>query len=258
MRFVLRCLAMSGVAAALVSPTTASASARLESKPTGPIIVSAAASLIEAFTRIGEQFERKYDGTDVTFNFDASSALVLQIRSGAPADVFASANEASMDELVDDEHVSAKPVVFARNELMIATKAGNPERIRTLADLADAGTIALCAAAAPCGKYADTALAATGVSIPLERITRGVNAKATLTAVSEGDADAAIVYVTDVKAAGKSVRGVAIPDSDNQIARYPIAPVAERSNTKTAKAFVEYVSSAKGQKVLRMEGFLAP
>ena len=258
MRVVLRCLAMSGVAAALVSPATVSASARLESRPTGSIIVSAAASLTEAFTRIGEQFERKYDGTDVTFNFDASSALVLQIQGGAPVDVFASADEAHMDELVDGGHVTAKPVTFTRNKLQIATKPGNPERIRALVDLADAGTIALCAATVPCGKYADAALDAAGVSIPLERVTRGLNAKATLAAVSEGDADAAIVYVTDVKAAGRSVKGVAIPDADNQIATYPIAAVAERSNTKTAKAFVEYVSSTAGQNALRREGFLAP
>jgi molybdate transport system substrate-binding protein len=257
-RFVLRCLAISGVAAALVSPAAVSASVRVEAKPTGPIIVSAAASLTEAFTRIGEKFEKRYDGTDVTFNFDASSALALQIQGGAPADVFASADEASMDKLVDDEHLTAKPVVFARNELMIATKPGNPEKIGTLADLAAAGTIALCAAAAPCGKYADAALAAAGVSIPLERITRGVNAKATLTAVSEGDAEAAIVYVTDVKAAGMSVKGVVIPGGESQIATYPIAVVAETSNAKTARAFVEYVSSTAGQNVLKREGFLAP
>jgi molybdate transport system substrate-binding protein len=257
-RFVLRCLAISGVAAALVSPAAVSASVRVEAKPTGPIIVSAAASLTEAFTRIGEKFEKRYDGTDVTFNFDASSALALQIQGGAPADVFASADEASMDKLVDDEHLTAKPVVFARNDLMIATKPGNPEKIGTLADLAAAGTIALCAAAAPCGKYADAALAAAGVSIPLERITRGVNAKATLTAVSEGDAEAAIVYVTDVKAAGMSVKGVVIPGGESQIATYLIAVVAETSSAKTARAFVEYVSSTAGQKVLKREGFLAP
>jgi molybdate transport system substrate-binding protein len=163
-----------------------------------------------------------------------------------------------MDKLVDDGHVTAKPVVFAHNELMIATKPGNPEKIRTLADLADAGTIALCAATVPCGKYADAVLDAAGVSMPLEQITRGLNAKATLTAVSEGDADAAIVYVTDVKAAGQSVKGVAIPDAENRIATYPIAPVAETSNAKTARAFVEYVSSRAGQRLLRREGFLAP
>lgn len=244
------------VVAALVSP--GSASTRVPSKPTGAITVSAAASLTEAFTQIGKQFEKRHPGTDVTFNFDASSALVLQIQGGAPVDVFASADEANMDKLVDGGQVTAKPVVFAQNELEIATKPGNPEKIETLTDLADAGTIALCAAEVPCGKYADAALVAAGVTIPTESITRGLNAKATLTAVSAGDANAAIVYVTDVKAAGSSVKGVVIPDGENQVAVYPIAPLAQASNAKTAKAFAKYVASPAAHKVLKRHGFLAP
>jgi molybdate transport system substrate-binding protein len=240
-----------------LDPTTAGAAASAPSKPSGEITVSAAASLTEAFTQIGAQFERKYRDVDVSFNFDASSALVLQIQQGAPVDVFASADEANMDRLVDGGQVTAKPVVFARNELAIATKPGNPEKIVTLADLADVpGVVALCAAAVPCGKYADAALEAAGVTIPPEKITRGLNAKATLTSVSAGDADAAIVYVTDVNAAGSSVRGVAIPDADNQVAVYPIAPVADAANVATAKAFTKYVSSPAGQRVLKRYGFL--
>jgi molybdate transport system substrate-binding protein len=242
---------------ALVAPTGASASP--SRKPTGEIVVSAAASLTEAFTQIGKQFEKKFDGTDVTFNFDASSALVLQIRQGAPVDVFASADEANMDKLVDGGEVAATPVVFARNELEIATKPGNPEKIRTLADLADIpGVVALCAAEAPCGKFADAALAAAGVELAPDEVTRGLNAKATLTAVSAGDADAAIVYVTDVEAAGSSVRGVPISDADNQVAIYPIAPLADAANPVTAGAFARYVASPAGRKVLQRYGFRAP
>jgi molybdate transport system substrate-binding protein len=243
---------------ALVAPVRASASAPAEAKVTGSITVSAASSLTEGFTQIGKQFQKKFQGTTVTFNFDASSVLVLQIQQGAPADVFASADEANMQKLQDGGQVKAKPVVFTRNKLEIATKPGNPKRIRTLADLATAGTIALCASEVPCGKYADAALAAAGVTIPPEDITRQLNAKATLTAVSAGDAEAAIVYVTDVRSAKSSVTGVPIPPKQNQIAIYPIAPLAASGNPTTAKAFARYVGSPAGQRVLRRLGFRAP
>jgi molybdate transport system substrate-binding protein len=244
------------VSIAVVAP--GSASTRAEPKLTGSITVSAASSLTEAFTQIGTQFEKKNPDADVTFNFDASSALVLQIQSGAPVDVFASADEANINKLVDGDQVTSEPVVFAENELEIATKPGNPEKIKTLADLADAGTIALCASEVPCGKYADAALSEAGVTIPPEQVTRGLNAKATLTAVSTGDANAAIVYVSDVKAAGSAVEGVKIPDDENQIALYPIAPLASSENAETAKAFSRYVASPAGRRVLKRYGFLAP
>jgi molybdate transport system substrate-binding protein len=236
---------------ALVAPATASTPAT--TKPTGAITVSAAASLTEAFTEIGERFEKRFKGTDVTFNFDASSALALQIQGGAPVDVFASADEANMDKLVDGGQVTAKPVRFARNQLQIAVKPGNPEQVTGLADLA---IVALCAPEVPCGKYADAALAAAGVTIPVDQITRGQTSKATLTAVSAGDANAAVVYLTDVQSAGSSVDGVKIPPSENQIAIYPIAPLGEAANPKTAKAFSTFVASPAGQRILRKYGFL--
>jgi molybdate transport system substrate-binding protein len=239
---------------ALVAPAMASTPAK--TKPTGAITVSAATSLTEAFTEIGERFEKTFKGTDVTFNFDASSALLLQIQGGAPVDVFASADEANMDKLVDGGQVTAEPVVFARNLLEIAVKPGNPEDVAGLADLADVGIVALCAAEVPCGKYAEAALAGAGVTIPVDQITRGQTSKATLTAVSAGDAEAAIVYVTDVKSAGTSVDGVKIPPSENQIAIYPIAPLDDAANPKTAKAFSKYVASPVGQRILRKYGFL--
>lgn len=242
-------------AAALVGPTTA-ASTAAPTMPKGEITVSAAASLTEAFTEIGAKFERKHEGTDVTFNFDASSALVLQIEGGAPADVLASADDATMDRLVDGGQVTTAPVTFAHNKLRITVKPGNPERVRGLADLADVGVVSLCAPEVPCGKYADAALAEARVTIPTDRITRGRNAKGALTAVSAGDAAAAIVYVTDVEAAGSSVRGVTIPDARNQIATYPIAPLADAPNGRTAKAFVRFVMSRAGQQILEQHGFL--
>jgi molybdate transport system substrate-binding protein len=250
-------LAVISCVGAFVSPGSL-ASAAAPSTPTGAITVSAASSLTEAFTEIGTQFEKRYKSTDITFNFDASSALVLQVQSGAPVDVFASADEANMDKLVSGGQVTTTPVVFAQNRLEIAVKPGNPAKIKRLADLATAGVVALCAPEVPCGKYADAALAAAGVKIPPDEITRGQNAKATLTAVSAGDADAAIVYVTDVEAAGSSVAGVKIPKSQNQLARYPIAPLADTENARTAKAFATYVASTAGEKVLAKYGFVAP
>jgi molybdate transport system substrate-binding protein len=254
-RVIVPVLAALVATAVLVGPG-ASASTPAQTKPTGAITVSAASSLTEAFTEIGAQFEKKNKGTEVTFNFDASSALVLQVQSGAPVDVFASADEANMQKLADGGQVTAEPVNFAQNKLQIAVKPGNPEKVKGLADLADAGVVSLCAPEVPCGKYAEAALAAAEVTIPTDQITRGQNAKATLTAVSAGDAAAAIVYVTDVKAAGSSVKGVKIPDSQNQIATYPIAALADAPNPKTAKAFAKYVASPDGQRVLRKYGFL--
>ena len=246
------------VAVAAFVPSGASASTAVRRAPSGAITVSAAASLTEAFTQIGKQFEKKYQGTDVTFNFDASSALVLQVQGGAPVDVFASADEANMDKLVSGGQVTATPIDFARNKLQIAVKPDNPKQVRSLGDLATVGIVSLCAPEVPCGKYADAALAGADVVISPEQITRGQNAKATLTAVSAGDADAAIVYVTDVRAAGSSVEGVRISDRHNEIAIYPIAPLADASNPRTAKAFAKYVASPAGEKVLRRSGFLAP
>ncbi len=236
---VLTPIAVALVAAATFTGPLASGSTTAATKSTGGITVSAAASLTEAFTQIGAQFERKYQGTDITFNFDASSALVLQIQSGAPVDVFASADEASMTKLVDGDQVTAKPVDFAKNKLEIATKPGNPAKITSLADLASASIVALCASEVPCGKYADAALSEAGVTIPADHITRATNARSTITAVSTGDADAAVVYGTDVKSAGSSVAGVKIPDSQNQIAIYPIAPLAGAANPASAKAFAK-------------------
>jgi molybdate transport system substrate-binding protein len=244
--------------ASLVPGASVSATTPAAAKPTGSITVSAASSLTEAFGAIGAKFEKKYKGTEVTINFDSSSSLVTQIQSGAPVDVFASADEANMQKLTDGGQVTVKPVVFAKNLLEIAVKPGNPKQVKSLADLATVGTVALCASEVPCGKYADAALAAAGVTIPADQITRNVNAKATLTAVSAGDADAAIVYVTDVKAAGSSVKGVKIPTAQNQVATYPIAPLANAANKVTAKAFAKYVAAPAGEKILERHGFLAP
>lgn len=224
----------------------------------GRITVSAAASLTEAFGEIAKQFEARNPGVEVTSNFDASSALVEQIRQDAPVDVFASADEANMEKLVGDGLVEGTPEVFARNEAVIVTKPGNPDGIKGLADLADVGVVALCGEEVPCGKIAAKLLAEAGVTIPADRITRGQNVKATLGAVVNGDARAGIVYVTDAKAAGDGVASVRIPESPASINVYPIGVLKASGHKAVAAAFVRYVVSARGQAVLGAAGFLPP
>lgn len=224
----------------------------------GEITVSAAASLTEAFDRIKTDFEQANPGTTVTANYDSSTILSQQILDGAPVDVFASADEANMAKLVDADAVAGEPTVFARNQLAIVTKPGNPEGIETLADLADVGVVSLCGQDVPCGRLAGQVLDGAGVAIPESSVTRGQNVRATLTAVTEGDAVAAIVYSTDARSAGDQVETVDIAVADNAIATYPAAVLAEASNAELAEAFVAYVASAEGQAVLEELGFLAP
>jgi len=240
----------------LLGATPATARPAGGTTPTGSITVSAAASLTEAFTALGDRFERRNPRADVTFNFGSSSSLVSQIQAGAPADVFAAADLATMDRLVADGEVATTPTPFARNTMVIAVKPGNPEELTGVDDLADAGTISLCGAAAPCGVYAARVLERAGVTVPERRITRGADARATVGAVARGDAAAAIVYVTDVEAAGRSVAAVAIPAAQNVIAVYPIAPLAASSNRRLARAFVDFVTSPAGQRTLAAYGFL--
>ena len=222
----------------------------------GSITVSAASSLTEAFTQMAKGFETKNKGTSITFNFGASNALAAQIQGGAPADVFASADGANMQKVVTSGQVTARPVDFTANLLTIVVKKGNPDHVATLADLPKLTTISLCAAAVPCGKYASQMLSQDGITIPTAKTTLGQDVKATLTAVSAGDADAGIVYVSDAKSAGGTVTQIKIPASLNVLAVYPIAPIAASRNPKLASAWVHYVVSAAGQKTLLKFGFL--
>jgi molybdate transport system substrate-binding protein len=224
----------------------------------GEITVSAAASLTEAYTQIGADFEAAHPGTTVTFNFDSSGTLARQILDGAPVDVYASADEADMTELTDADLVAGEPTVFARNQLAIVTKPGNPLGIAGLADLADAGVVALCDQGAPCGRFAAQVLADAGVTIPETRVTLGQNVKATLTAVGEGDAVAGIVYVTDAAAAGEAVTTVDIPEDQNAIATYPLGVLSAAAEPAVARAFADYVTSDEAQLVLEELGFLPP
>jgi molybdate transport system substrate-binding protein len=227
-------------------------------KATGAITVSAAASLTEAFTKIGKDFSAANPGATVTFNFGSSGTLATQIQQGAPADAFASADPANITTLQQAGLVDDRATVIAKNKLVIVTKPGNPKHVKTLADLATVGIVSLCGETVPCGKYADQALTTAGVTIPADTITRGADVKATLGAVTTGDADAAIVYVTDAKTAGSAVAAVTIPAAQNVIATYPIAVLKASGNPTTARAFVQYVASKAGQSTLASYGFLPP
>ncbi|HPU40356.1 MAG TPA: molybdate ABC transporter substrate-binding protein [Microthrixaceae bacterium] len=242
--------------------TTSTSTTAVAPKVTGDVTVSAAASLKETFTQIGKDFESANPGAKVTINFGSSGDLATQIQSGAPVDVAAFAAESNMTTLSDASLLDGSSEAFATNSLVIVTKPGNPKKIKGLADLAtvarSGGTISLCATTAPCGKYADQILQGAKVAIPGDKVTRGQDVRATLTAVTDGDADAAIVYVTDAKAAGDAVDSVEIPTDQNAVAKYPIAVIKATTNAAASKAFMTYVMGTNAQKVLSNAGFGAP
>jgi molybdate transport system substrate-binding protein len=219
----------------------------------GEVTVFAAASLTESFTELGRRFEEANPDATVTFNFAGSSALAKQIDDGAPADVFASAAPRNMDEV----RTAGAPTTFVRNKLMIAVPKGNPGGVEDLADFADDDRkIALCAAEVPCGAAAAKAFDAAGVTPRPDTLERDV--KAVLTKVSLGEVDAALVYRTDVRAAGGEVEGIAFPEADEAINDYPIAVLADAPNAEGAQAFVDLVLSADGKAVLTKAGFEKP
>jgi molybdate transport system substrate-binding protein len=237
------------------SGTTPGASAG--SAVTGGITVFAAASLTESFTRLGADFEAANPGAKVAFNFAGSSALAQQIDQGAPADVFASAAPATMKQVTDTGAATGTPTVFVRNVLQIAVPKGNPGRITGLADFGEADKkIALCAEQVPCGAAAKKVFEAAGVIPAPDTLEQDV--KAALTKVKLGEVDAALVYRTDVKSAGDEVEGIEFPEADRAVNDYPITALAKAPNAAGAKAFVDFVLSAKGRAVLDEAGFAAP
>ena len=258
--FVVRSVATLVVAPLVLIPAFDAGASVAVKKPklTGSIVVSAASSLTQAFQHIATKFEKQYPHTSVTFNFGSSTTLATQVLAGAPADVFASADLTDMDTVVSAGYVRSAPTIFARNQMEIAVKPGNPSNITGLSSLPTAGIVSLCAATAPCGKYAANILLRAGVNIPASVITREPNSQSTVQQVALGDANAAIVYVTDVNSVGKQAFGVKIPAGQNTIADYPIASLTTSRNPKLAKAFVAYVRSPQGQKSLHNQGFLAP
>ncbi|MEN9643993.1 MAG: hypothetical protein RL238_662 [Actinomycetota bacterium] len=223
----------------------------------GDITVFAAASLTAAFTEIGDAFMAANPDATVTFNFAASSELVTQIAEGAPADVFASADLNNMTKLTAAGDNATEPVVFATNLLEIIVGRGNPEGITGVADLANPDLIVVtCAPEVPCGKYAAQIFENAGFTVTPKSLEE--NVKAVVSKVILGEADAGIVYATDVETAGDQAAGVAIPVDINVVAEYPIAVTRTAVDAEGAQAFIDFVTSAEGQDILASYGFLAP
>jgi molybdate transport system substrate-binding protein len=222
----------------------------------GIITVAAAASLTEAFTQIGKDFQAENPGSTVSFTFGSSATLAAQITQGAPIDVFAAASTATM-KTVTDAGAAGTPTDFASNTLEIAVPKGNPHHITGLKDFADkARRIALCDPSVPCGAAAVTVFAAAKITAAPDTLEQDV--KATLQKVSRDEVDAALVYRTDVISRPDQVDGIEFPESKLAVNRYPIAALKASKNATLARDFVDHVLSAAGQTVLRRAGFEKP
>ncbi|MET0928201.1 MAG: molybdate ABC transporter substrate-binding protein [Aeromicrobium sp.] len=221
------------------------------------ITVFAAASLKSSFTEIGQKFEAENKGVTVKFNFAGSSDLVAQIQQGAPADVLASADTKNMDKAAGDDLVEGTPANFATNTLEIATPPDNPAKIDSLDDLADPDVkVVICAAEVPCGAAAAGVEQAGGVDI--QPVSEEQSVTDVLNKVITGEADAGLVYVTDVKTAGDTVLGVTFPEADQVVNTYPIAALSGSENKDVAQAFADFVTGTEGQAVLAAAGFATP
>lgn len=224
------------------------------STPTGTITVFAAASLQATFTELARTFEAENPGTHVALSFAGSSDLAGQLNHGAPADVFASADRANMKKLQDAGLAEGTPKDFATNTLAIAVPPGNPAGITSLQDLARPGIkLVTCARQVPCG--AATAKVAQAAGVTLSPVSEENAVTDVLGKVTSGEADAGLVYGTDIKAAGSSAEGIAFPEAASAVNTYPITGVTTSRNKATAQAFLNLVAGADGQKVLAAAGF---
>jgi molybdate transport system substrate-binding protein len=223
---------------------------------TGTVTVFAAASLTDVFTDLGDRLERENPQLTVQFNFAGSSALAAQISQGAPADVFASANTTQMD-VVTGAGLGTEPAVFAANVLEIAVPKGNPGKVTGLADFGNPDlALAVCAPDVPCGAAARAVFTDAGITARPD--TEEEDVKAALTKVQLGEVDAALVYATDVRAAGSAVEGIPFPEADRAVNDYPICTLSTAPNPTAARAFVELVTSPSGRSALAAAGFRTP
>jgi len=246
------------VMASLVSNAASATPISQLTKLSGDLTISSAASLTDAFNALAVQFRMDNKGVKVRLNYGSSSTLVSQIQSGAPSDLIASADLSNIEKLVASGNVVVAPKVFARNSMSIAVKKGNPKSVRSVADLPSLDFVALCGKTVPCGVYASSVLNKAGTFLVESKVTRGIDVKATLSAVANGDADAAIVYKTDVLAAKKTVVGIDIPIAQNVKVMYGIAPIRGSKNLTNAKAFIDFVLSERGWKILKSFGYERP
>jgi molybdate transport system substrate-binding protein len=239
-----------GASSGATSPSTSS------SGVTGTLTVSAASSLTDVFTQLGNQFMAANPGLKIAFNFGSSSDLAEQIVQGAPVDVFASASDSTMQTVVDAGDAS-NPTTFASNWLEIATPPSNPAHVRSLADLAMSSvSVAICTPDAPCGAATRTLFDNNHLTVT--PVTLEPDVRSVLTKVTSDEVDAGVVYITDVQAAGSDVNGVSIPARNNVSTSYLIDALDQASNAGAAAAWVAFVLSPTGQQALTQAGFAKP
>lgn len=223
----------------------------------GQVLVSAAASLTDAFGAIEAAYEQAHPKAEVVLNLAGSSMLREQILEGAPADVYASANESNMAQLVAAGRIEGQPVRFALNRMQIAVPAGNPAGVAGLGDFARKDLlVGICTPDVPCGAFAEAIFANAGVTPSVD--TYEPNVRALLTKVETGDLDAALVYATDVISAGGTVDGIELPEAVQVVATYWIAVVADAPDPVEARRFVDFVTSDEGRRILASFGFETP
>jgi molybdate transport system substrate-binding protein len=219
------------------------------------ITVLAAASLTGTFTELGQEFEQQHKGVTVKFAFDSSATLAQQATQGAPADVLATADPTTMESAKAAQ--AETPKTFATNQLVMVTPADNPGHVSSFADLDKSSvTWVMCVPTAPCGIVADALLKQDGITG--KPASQEVDVKSTLAKVTEGEADAGLVYTTDAQAAGSQVKAIAIPGSEQQVTSYPIVTLTQSKHADLARQFVDLVTGSTGQQVLAKAGFGKP
>lgn len=252
MRQVLTGLVSSVLIAGLVACGTQGPSA-----PQNRLVVFAAASLKTAFAQLGDRFKSDNPGADVTFEFAGSSELATQLTQGASADVFASADTAQMEVVAKAGLLAANPTNFASNTLVIVVAAGNPKNIDSFADLTRTGlSVVTCQQRVPCGSATQRIEDATGVH--LKPVSEELSVTDVLNKVTTGQADAALVYVTDALSAGNRVTTVKFPQAADAVNVYPIGVLKNSGHTSLAQKFVAMVTAQSGQQILAQSGFAKP
>lgn len=237
---------------------------------TGEILIYAASSLTDPFNRIKADLEASNPGLKITYSFGGSNTLRAQLEQGAKADVFASANQTEMDNALKSNLVADKGQVFARNRLVVILPKSNPGKITKLQDLANPGVKFVTAAKdVPVGGYTLTALDKMSkdpgfspdfsTKVQANFVSQESNVKQVVSKVQLGEADAGICYLTDISASvQKDITTLDIPDQFNTLASYPISALKGAANSAGATAFVQYITGAQGQAVLKTYGFLSP
>jgi molybdate transport system substrate-binding protein len=219
------------------------------------LTVLAASSLTGTFTELGQQFEKEHDGVKVRFAFDSSATLAQQATDGAPADVLATADQTTMDSA--DSAQASIPQVFATNVMVLATPASNPGNVQSFSDLDKSSVkFVVCVPTAPCGELGQELLDQNHITC--KPVSQEVDVKSVLAKLTEGEADAGLVYTTDAVAAGDQVRKVPIPGSAQQVTTYPIVALKQSGDADLAQEFVDLVTGSTGQQILQRAGFGKP